>query len=214
VHDTQQLRTLYQQHEGVEDALARLHGARRAALLAVAAELFARHGYDATTIRDVAVGAGVSSGYLYQYVASKEEALDQILRAFVVRALLVHRQAITRAGAPRSRFEGLIRASFAMVATDREATVIYQQESRLLARCPRFAYLAEADRRLERIWVDTLERGIEAGEFRPRLEPRLAYGLVRDAIWSTARQQAAPATAQQRLVEQHLAVLVDGVAAH
>src|SRR5919204_4021455 len=47
--------------------------AKREAILAAAARLFAQKGYEATTMDDVAGAAGVSKATLYRYIRSKEE---------------------------------------------------------------------------------------------------------------------------------------------
>src|SRR5712664_3667786 len=46
---------------------------RRHKLLMIASDLFATKGYDATSIRDVAAAAGVTSASLYYHFPSKEE---------------------------------------------------------------------------------------------------------------------------------------------
>ena len=47
----------------------------RQALIDAAAELFERHGYDGTTIADIAAAADVSTRTFFSYFASKEEIL-------------------------------------------------------------------------------------------------------------------------------------------
>jgi AcrR family transcriptional regulator len=46
---------------------------RRRQVLTVASELFARKGFEATSIRDIATAAGLMSGSLYYHFASKED---------------------------------------------------------------------------------------------------------------------------------------------
>jgi AcrR family transcriptional regulator/ferredoxin len=53
----------------------------RERLLAGAAEVFARRGYDGTRVADIAAAAGVSNGALYAHFASKAELLVAALRA-------------------------------------------------------------------------------------------------------------------------------------
>ena len=48
---------------------------RRGQIVAAAIELFGRHGYHPTTIRDIATRANVSIGLIYQYVEDKEDVL-------------------------------------------------------------------------------------------------------------------------------------------
>src|SRR6202171_4473024 len=48
---------------------------RRRQILAAASELFARNGFEGTSIRDIAAASGVLSGSLYYHFASKEDLL-------------------------------------------------------------------------------------------------------------------------------------------
>ncbi|HZQ84382.1 MAG TPA: TetR/AcrR family transcriptional regulator [Acidimicrobiales bacterium] len=51
-------------------------------LRAVARAEFGRRGYEATTIRDIAATAGLSTGSVYRLIGSKEELLTSIMRSF------------------------------------------------------------------------------------------------------------------------------------
>jgi AcrR family transcriptional regulator len=55
---------------------------RGALLRAVAREEFGRRGYEATTIRDIAAAAGLSTGSVYRLVGSKEELLGAVMQSF------------------------------------------------------------------------------------------------------------------------------------
>ena len=56
---------------------------RRDELLELAATMFAERGLRATTVRDIADGAGILSGSLYHHFASKEEMVDELLHSFL-----------------------------------------------------------------------------------------------------------------------------------
>ena len=56
---------------------------RAAHLLAVARAEFGRHGYEATTVRDIASAAGLSTGSVYRMFGSKDELLAAIMGSFV-----------------------------------------------------------------------------------------------------------------------------------
>jgi TetR/AcrR family transcriptional regulator, cholesterol catabolism regulator len=56
---------------------------RRNEILAGAAELFARNGIAATTVRDVGDAVGMLSGSLYHYFTSKEEIVDTIISSYL-----------------------------------------------------------------------------------------------------------------------------------
>ncbi|NYI05303.1 TetR/AcrR family transcriptional regulator [Allostreptomyces psammosilenae] len=51
-------------------------GATRAALLGAAVMRFARHGYDNTSVRDIARDAGVDAALVYRYFGSKEALFE------------------------------------------------------------------------------------------------------------------------------------------
>ena len=55
---------------------------RRGELLNTAAEVFAEHGYNATTVRRIADHAGMLAGSLYYHFDSKESMPEEILRTF------------------------------------------------------------------------------------------------------------------------------------
>ncbi len=52
---------------------------RRDHLVKLAAELFARKGFQATTVREIAEEAGILSGSLYHHFDSKETIVDEVL---------------------------------------------------------------------------------------------------------------------------------------
>ncbi len=55
---------------------------KRAALRSVARAEFARHGYEATTVRDIAAAAGLAAGSVYRLIGTKEALLGSIMNAF------------------------------------------------------------------------------------------------------------------------------------
>jgi AcrR family transcriptional regulator len=57
-------------------------GERVMMLRSVARAEFGRRGYEATTIRDIAAAAGVSTGSVYRLIGSKDELLESVMRSF------------------------------------------------------------------------------------------------------------------------------------
>ena len=157
---------------------------RRRELLDTAAEVFAAHGYNATTVRRIADEAGMLAGSLYYHFDSKESMLDEILSSFLTE-LWDGYDAVLAAGlGPRETIEALVTESFREIDRHRAAVAIYQKESRHLAAQPRFGYLADSQQKFEKAWLGTLERGVADGGLprRPRhpahlpLRPRHRLG--------------------------------------
>ncbi|MET0557414.1 MAG: TetR/AcrR family transcriptional regulator [Solirubrobacterales bacterium] len=188
---------------------------RQNELLQIAADLFAERGYNATTVRDIAEEAGILSGSLYHHFDSKESMIDAILSGFIEETRDRYEAVVDEAKGPTETFEGLVRASLDTMVESRSAIVIYQNEAPFLVAQPRFAYLQDADRRFERIWTDVLEDGIAAGEFRDSIEPKLVYCLIRDTVWAAPRwYRRGGSFKPEQIIEQYVAVLIDGVARH
>ena len=188
---------------------------RRAELLAIAADLFADRGYVATTVRDIADEAGILSGSLYHHFDSKESMIDEILSTFIDQTLTSYEKVVAEGKSPKETFEGLVRTSLGSMVDSRAAILIYQDEARFLAAQPRFSYLPTAHRKFERIWTEVLKNGIKAGEFRDSIDPKLVYRLVRDTVWTAPRwYRPGGSLKPERIIDQYLAVLVDGVAKH
>jgi len=78
---------------------ARGYELQRETILARAAGLFARRGYTATTMNEVAEACGVSKPSLYHYVRDKHQLLAEIAEAHVARllALVAERKSIMAA---------------------------------------------------------------------------------------------------------------------
>lgn len=184
-------------------------------LLTVAADLFADRGYRATTVRDIAEGAGILSGSLYHHFDSKEAIVDAILSRFIARSLVAYEAVIAEGKGPTETFEGLVRTSLESMVDWRAAIVIYQNEGRLLACGPRFAYLISAQSKFEAIWTDVLRKGVESGEFRDSIDPSLVYRLVRDTVWTAPRwYRPGGSLSPEPIIEQYVAALVQGVTTH
>ena len=208
-------RTTRRAANGTEARPRRGEAVRQAELLAIAADLFADRGYVATTVRDIADEAGILSGSLYHHFDSKESMIDEILSTFIDQTLASYEAVIAERKGPKETFEGLVRTSLESMVDSRAAILIYQNEARFLAAQPRFSYLSAAHRKFEKIWTDVLKKGVKSGEFRDSIDPKLVYRLVRDTVWTAPRwYRPGGSLKPERIIEQYMAVLVDGVAAH
>ncbi|WP_312846076.1 TetR/AcrR family transcriptional regulator [Streptomyces sp. WAC05374] len=186
---------------------------RRAELLATAAEVFAAHGYNATTVRRIADEAGMLAGSLYYHFDSKESMVDEILSGFLDE-LWTGYDAVLAAGlGPRETIEALVTASFRGIDRHRAAVAIYQKEWRHLATQPRFQYLSDSQARFEKAWLGTLERGVADRVFRADLDVRLTYRFVRDTVWVAASwYRPGGLHSPEEIARQYLSMVLDGIA--
>lgn len=186
---------------------------RRAELLALAAELFAERGFRATTVRDIAVEAGILSGSLYHHFDSKESMVEEILAGFLDE-LFGRYRAIEAAGeGPRTTLEKVVAASFDCIEQHRAEVAIYQNEARYLGQFERFAFLGKRNEESRKLWTTLLADGVESGAFRPDIDVELVYRFIRDTVWVAVRWYRPGGTmASREVAEQYLAILLDGIA--
>lgn len=85
------------------------HDIKRRAILDRSAKLFAQHGYDRTSMAEVASACGVSKALLYHYHASKETLLFDILSVHL-QELLDAANAVSTSLQPRERLRALVGA--------------------------------------------------------------------------------------------------------
>jgi AcrR family transcriptional regulator len=154
-------------------------------LIRIATDLFARHGYDAVTVEDIAAAADVSQRTFYRYFSSKEDLVLGDVNEDIA--------SFAEALAHRSREEPVLESIRAVVL---EAAIEYEQSydanqarSALVAHTPGLK-LREAERQAfveEAITPLIAERlGVDANaDMRPRLIAACAVTALRVAssIW-------------------------------
>ncbi|MFF7792517.1 TetR family transcriptional regulator [Streptomyces sp. NPDC007991] len=186
---------------------------RRSELLGTAAEVFAEQGYNATTVRKIADHAGMLAGSLYYHFDSKESMLEEILRTFLDELWDGYDTVLGAGLGPRETLEALVTESFREIDRHRAAVAIYQKESKQLVAQERFAFLAASQRRFEKAWLSTLERGVAERAFRADLDVRLTYRFVRDTVWVAASwYRPGGQHSPEEIARQYLSMVLDGIA--
>jgi len=102
-----------------EEQLERVREESRERILRAALLLFARQGYESTSIREIAREAKISQGLMYNYFAGK----DDLLRAIFSRSMAEAREAFMPApveAPPAERIDRVIRGSLALVGRNVE----------------------------------------------------------------------------------------------
>ncbi|WP_370170410.1 TetR/AcrR family transcriptional regulator [Sphingobium abikonense] len=80
-------------------------GARRRAILEIAARLFARKGYRGTSMRDIGEAAGVQGGSLYHHIKSKDALFVEVHHAALDEAERRITRAVEQHSQPWARLE-------------------------------------------------------------------------------------------------------------
>ena len=134
--------------------------ARREELTRIAARLFAEHGYQGTSLADLARELGVQKPSLYHHIASKEDLLWAVASdgGAAFHAAL---DAVPADAPPAERVRLALRAHLAVVAGQLDVATVFVREWRYLEGERRERFLAERRRYEERI-RDLFRDGVEA----------------------------------------------------
>jgi len=187
---------------------------RRSDILASAAELFARKGVGATTVREIADAVGMLSGSLYHHFESKDAIVAEILTGYL-RAIQDRYAAVLASGkSPAESLHDLVLTSLEVASEQPGATTIYQNERAYLRERPRFAAVLAGAADIQRTWLLVIEKGVAEGSFRADIAPRVFYRLIRDAVWLSVRwHHPAGEYPTGQLADDITAVFLDGFSA-
>jgi 3-hydroxy-9,10-secoandrosta-1,3,5(10)-triene-9,17-dione monooxygenase reductase component len=137
-------------------------------------ELAAMTGMDVRDLRRYAKSAeGVVNELVGGYVRAYHDACTEISRRRVPAA-----QALSE----------LLAAAFGLIEDNRVPIMILQNERPYLTARPEFSYLGPLERAIDAIWLATLQRGVEEGDFAPGLNTRIARRVIGDMLFSAARR--------------------------
>jgi AcrR family transcriptional regulator len=181
----------------------------RERVVAVAADLFARHSYHGTGIAELAKAVGLGRGALYHYIESKEALLYAISRTQVDR-MNAQAEAALRAGLPpeellREMARGLLRN----IADHRsEWAVFFRDHSALTGE--RRDHVIAARERYEGYWRQALDRGVEAGALRPT-PALLVKGILGMLNYTYLWFEPGGALTPEELADEYLDTLLRGI---
>jgi AcrR family transcriptional regulator len=151
-------------------------------ILEAAVRVFARRGYHASRVGDIAEEAGVAHGLLYHYFASKEAVLETIFRETWTELLAAVRD-VEQSGAPaREQIRQVVAILLRSWRRDPDLVrLLIREITRSAELGRRVAEIGEAFAAIERI----IRNGQEAGELRSDLDARLASAILYGAIEET-----------------------------
>jgi TetR/AcrR family transcriptional regulator, cholesterol catabolism regulator len=184
---------------------------REAQLLDIARRLFARKGFDATSLRDIAEEAQITKAALYYYFPNKDALYERIVIASMDALLADVKAAVARTPTPLSQVRAFLYAA---------ADSLEFQRDRWLAGSNAFWQAGSTDRRglaltqrdaFEGLLRSCIERGIASGELRPvnaAMTTRLLLsGLNQMARWF---RSGGPLSARE-VMDQYLDIVMLGL---
>ena len=187
---------------------------RRELILSTAAEMFARKGLRATTVRGIADSVGVLSGSLYHHFPSKDAIVDEVLSRYLDEIRTRYAVVLASDKGPSERLHDLVVASLEIAEDQPHATAIYQNEAQYLREMPGFGNIQSAAAEIQQTWLQVIAAGVADGVFRDDIPSWVFYRLIRDAVWLSIRwhRPDGPYSTHQ-LAEDVTALFLHGFAA-
>ncbi len=181
------------------------------AIVAAAADLFARDGFGATSLDDIASVLGVTKGAFYYHVKNKEE----ILRLIYLTVLTASEEPLRKiVEAELPPVEKLRRAveHHAVVAADRSQamTVFYREHPHLTGPFSKEILLRK--KAYERYFERIIEEGQAAGVFDPQIDPKIAtFGLLGMCNWLSQWYRSDGQYSPQQIADMFLRMIGEGM---
>lgn len=177
-------------------ALRARYDRRQDEVARAAAHVFAKRGYDQTSVQELTDDIGLAAGALYHYFPSKEQLLIRICDQLLDPLLALATSLAIRDNEPERQLRALVRLWVAHVVEHRDNMLVFQQERHLIERGEQWRGVRSSRKQFERVVDDVLARVLEAGGNR-RWDRRLAlYGLLgmvnHTAQWYRARGRLSP----------------------
>jgi TetR/AcrR family transcriptional regulator, fatty acid metabolism regulator protein len=152
---------------------------KRRQLLEAAVRVFARKGFHASRVGDIAEEAGVAHGLLYHYFRSKDEVLEEVFHEnwSVLLARIASVEATDEPAADQLRHIAAIVLRTWLHLPD-VVRVVVREFGRSPEVAERIGVLAQPIYAIERV----IARGVERGEFRSDIDPAFAATVVYGSI--------------------------------
>jgi len=156
----------------------------RRRILAESAELFARAGFAATSVDQIATAAGVTKGALYHHFASKEDILRVLYEEYFQARIERCTDIIETSTDPLEQMSALIDEAFQNAVASKGMLGLFLRERELLAR-ESFIEAGKLRQQFYGIFEGVVRRGQRSGCFRDDINARHAtYSILGTLVWS------------------------------
>jgi TetR/AcrR family fatty acid metabolism transcriptional regulator len=192
----------------------RANGDKRDRILDAATKVFAKKGFHATRVSEVAKAAGVADGTIYLYFKSKDELLVSLFEDRVEKLLSYMKDELPKQPTAAAKMRRVIELQLGLLEGERDLaeviTVIIRQSSKLLKEyaAPKFVSYLDAVAKV-------ISEGQASGEFRKdvsaSIAARVTFGAL-DGVALTWALGKAEKGALARAAQQLAQILLRGLA--
>lgn len=164
------------------------YAAKRAEIIAAAAEVFRERGYQAATLNEIAERVGTDRASLYYYVADKQELFHETIKGVLDDNVARAEEIYVDDQGPVDKLKSLVSTVLESYEANYPHMFVFIQEDMAQLSSTEASWasgMIEQTRRMERIFLSVIEQAVEAGEFRDDISPRIAtYALFGMFNWT------------------------------
>src|SRR6201985_862097 len=172
-------------------ALRERYDRRQQQVIYQAAKVFAKRGYDQTTMQELAASMDLATGALYHYFSGKEELLTAICDQLMEPLLEQAGEVLATAQDPVQRLRALVRVWVGHVVEHRDHMLVFQQERHLIESGDRWRKVRASRKAFAQLAAGALERARPGRDYRVGL-PALAGMVNHTAQWYRPRRELSP----------------------
>ncbi len=189
-------------------------GDKRDRILRAAVRVFARKGFYATRVSEIAKAAGVADGTIYLYFKNKDDVLVRIFEFYLGRLLEVLRREIDATEGVEERIRRVVEVQLGLLEGQRDlaevVTVNLRQSSRLLKQyaAPLFVQYLET---IADVIADGQKQGVLRDDLNPRILSRALWGGLDGIALTWALGGDADPTQLRKAAQQYATVFLEGL---
>jgi AcrR family transcriptional regulator len=173
-------------------ALRERYDRRQQQVVYQAAKIFAKRGYDQTTMQELAASMDLAAGTLYHYFAGKEDLLMAICDQLMEPLLDQAGELLGGDRDPEAQLRAVVRRWVEHVVEHRDHMLVFQQERHLIESGDRWRKVRASRKAFERLAAEALARARPAAD--SRLDLLALLGMVNHtAQWYRPRGALSPA---------------------
>jgi AcrR family transcriptional regulator len=186
--------------------------ATRRKLLAAAESIFARDGFEAARLEDIAIGAGYTRGAFYANFESKEDIFFALLEQWVRQRIDTFTTVLRRQNSPHQKLAAL-RKHYAAIAKDRRLVLISLEFKLFALRHPEaHARLRDRHRRIRATWGGLISELLQALDRKlPISNPAASACCLALAQGLLLEQLVDPKTLSEKDVRHMLGLFFDSI---
>lgn len=173
--------------------------------------LFKERGYSNVSLQDIVASAGATKGAFYHYWSSKEELLHLIHEQFIAVEIRNAERVIGTSLSPRVKLQQIIVDLLESITVYQAHVTVFFRDWHFLS-AENLEQIKTKRDYYERLVTMVIQAGIDAGEFRSDVDPKIAvFALFGMCNWTYTWYKPAGRFDYKEIARQFIAIYLEGM---